>query len=51
MCSGEDMDVIEAQQRMMDLKPHAPQINILADAAPVAARQMLRELIATEATT
>jgi len=47
----EDKDVIEAQQRMMDLKPDAPQINILVDAAPVAARRMLRELIGTETRT
>ena len=44
----EDQAVLEAQQRMMALKPDAPQINIQVDAAPVAARKMLSSMISTE---
>lgn len=44
----EDVVVLEAQQAMMALKPEAGQIDINVDAAPIAARQMLDELIAVE---
>ncbi len=44
----EDVVVFEAQQRMMDLKPDAPGIDINVDAAPIAARKALEEMIAAE---
>jgi len=44
----EDVVVIEAQQRRMESMPGAPQISIAVDAAPMAARRMLDELIETE---
>ncbi len=44
----EDVVVFEAQQRMMDLKPDAPSIDINVDAAPLAARKALEEMIAAE---
>mgnify|MGYP001496895234 CR=1 FL=1 len=44
----EDVAILEAQQRMMELKPDAPQIDINVDAAPITARRMLDELIAAE---
>jgi len=37
--------VIEAQQRRMESLPGAPQISIAVDAAPMAARRMLDELM------
>jgi hypothetical protein len=40
--------VIEAQQRMLELKPGAPQVDIKVDAAPLAARRMLEALIARQ---
>ena len=44
----EDIAILEAQQRMMDLKPFAPSVSIKVDAAPLAARRLLDRLIATE---
>lgn len=44
----EDVAVLEAQQRNIDLNPHASGINIAVDAAPMAARRLIGELIATE---
>ena len=44
----EDVVVFEAQQRMIDRMPDAPQIDINVDAAPLTARRMLDELIAAE---
>ena len=44
----EDAPVIEAQQRRMDAMPGAPQISIAVDAAPLAARRMLDEMITKE---
>lgn len=44
----EDVAVFEGQQRMMDLKPGAPTIDINVDAAPLAARRALDELIRAE---
>jgi len=44
----EDVFILEAQQRMYDLKPDAPRVNIAVDAAPMAARRMLEALIAAE---
>ncbi len=44
----EDVAVLEAQQRMMEWKPDAPSIDINVDAAPMAARRMLAEMIAAE---
>ena len=46
---NEDIPVLEAQQRMLELKPGAPQIDIAVDAAPLAARRMLAALLAKEA--
>lgn len=44
----EDIPVLEAQQRMLELKPDAPRIDIAVDAAPLAARRMLQAMIARE---
>jgi hypothetical protein len=44
----EDVVILEAQQRMNDLMPKAPRVNIAVDAAPLAARRMLDALIAAE---
>jgi phenylpropionate dioxygenase-like ring-hydroxylating dioxygenase large terminal subunit len=44
----EDVAVLEAQQRMLDLAPDAPTIDINVDAAPLAARRMLDRMIAAE---
>jgi phenylpropionate dioxygenase-like ring-hydroxylating dioxygenase large terminal subunit len=44
----EDVAVLEAQQRMIDLHPAAPKIDIRVDAAPLAARRMLASMIAAE---
>jgi phenylpropionate dioxygenase-like ring-hydroxylating dioxygenase large terminal subunit len=46
---NEDIPVLEAQQRMNELKPDAPRISIAVDAAPTAARRMLDNMIAAEA--
>ena len=45
---NEDFPVLEAQQRMLELKPAAPRVDIKVDAAPLAARRMLDALIARE---
>lgn len=45
---NEDFPVLEAQQRMLDLKPGAPRVDIKVDAAPLAARRMLEAMIAGE---
>ena len=45
---NEDIPVLEAQQRMLELRPDAPRIDIAVDAAPLAARRMLERLIARE---
>jgi len=42
---NEDIPVLEAQQRNLDLKPTAPAVDIKVDAAPLAARRMLRALL------
>lgn len=44
----EDVVVFEAQQRMMNLMPDAPRIDINVDATPLAARRMLEEMIEAE---
>jgi hypothetical protein len=46
---NEDFPVLEAQQRMLELDPAAPKIDIKVDAAPLAARRMLAALVAKEA--
>ena len=46
---NEDIPVLEAQQRMFELRPDAPRIDIAVDAAPLAARRMLETMIAREA--
>ena len=45
---NEDIPVLEAQQRMLELRPDAPKIDIAVDAAPLAARRMLQALLAAE---
>ena len=45
---NEDIPVLEAQQRALDLKPGAPAVDIKVDAAPLAARRMLHKLLETE---
>jgi phenylpropionate dioxygenase-like ring-hydroxylating dioxygenase large terminal subunit len=44
----EDVAVLEAQQRALDQKPGAPQVNIAVDVASIAARRMLEGMIAAE---
>jgi len=46
---NEDIPILEAQQRMLELRPDAPRIDIAVDAAPLAARRMLEAMIAREA--
>jgi phenylpropionate dioxygenase-like ring-hydroxylating dioxygenase large terminal subunit len=45
---NEDIPVLEAQQRMLELAPGAPKVDIAVDAAPLAARRMLDALMADE---
>jgi len=45
---NEDFPVLEAQQRMLELKPGAPRVDIKVDAAPLAARRMLDAMLAKE---
>ena len=45
---NEDFPVLEAQQRMLELAPGAPRVDIKVDAAPLAARRMLEAMIAKE---
>lgn len=45
---NEDMPVLEAQQRALELQPGAPKIDIAVDAAPMAARRLLQALIARD---
>ena len=45
---NEDIPVLEAQQRMRELNPDAPMIDIKVDAAPLAARRMLQALLTSE---
>ncbi len=44
----EDKSILEAQQRIMSLKPDAEAVDINSDAPSVAARKMLAEMIAGE---
>jgi hypothetical protein len=44
----EDIPVLEAQQRMRELKPDAASIDIKVDAAPMAARRLLQRLLECE---
>ena len=46
---NEDIPVLEAQQRMREMKPEAPALDIKVDAAPLAARRMLAAMLAHEA--
>ena len=45
---GEDIAVFAAQQRMLDLKPDAPLLNIRYDNGPLQARRLIARLIANE---
>ena len=44
----EDVEVFEAQQRWLELKPNAPVVNIKSDAGPIAARRIIDRLLANE---
>ena len=44
----EDKSILEAQQRIVDLKPNAQMVDINSDAPGIAARRMLADLIAAE---
>jgi vanillate O-demethylase monooxygenase subunit len=46
---GEDIAVMEAQQRVNDARPDAPTIDINLDAPPFAMRRLVRERLAAEA--
>ena len=46
---NEDIPVLEAQQRMREMKPDAPALDIKVDAAPLTARRMLAAMLAREA--
>ena len=46
---NEDIPVLEAQQRMREMTPEAPALDIKVDAAPLAARRMLAAMLAHEA--
>lgn len=41
----EDYPVLEAQQRLMELKPNAPQVTLITDRGPILARRMLERLV------
>jgi phenylpropionate dioxygenase-like ring-hydroxylating dioxygenase large terminal subunit len=45
---NEDIPILEAQQRALDADPDAPRIDIKVDAAPLAARRLLKSLIERE---
>lgn len=45
---GEDIAVFTGQQRMLDLKPDAPNVDILYDKGPNQARRMIDQLLAAE---
>lgn len=45
---NEDIPVLEAQQRMRELKPDADSIDIKVDAAPLAARRLLAAMLERE---
>jgi len=45
---GEDIAVFAAQQRMLDLKPDAPLLNIRYDNGPLQARRLIAQLVADE---
>jgi phenylpropionate dioxygenase-like ring-hydroxylating dioxygenase large terminal subunit len=46
---NEDIPILEAQQRALEVNPGAPRIDIKVDAAPLAARRMLQAMLAREA--
>jgi phenylpropionate dioxygenase-like ring-hydroxylating dioxygenase large terminal subunit len=45
---NEDIPVLEAQQRALELRPDAPRVDIKVDAAPLAARRLLQQLISAQ---
>jgi phenylpropionate dioxygenase-like ring-hydroxylating dioxygenase large terminal subunit len=45
----EDKDMLEAEQRIIDLNPSAPQIDLVGDAGGLQARRMVERLLAVEA--
>lgn len=44
----EDVTILEAQQHALEARSDRPQVNIKVDAAPMAARRLLAEMIAAE---
>ena len=44
----EDVEVFEAHQRSLDLKPDAPMMTIKSDVGPIAARRMIERLLHAE---
>ena len=47
----EDKAMIEAQQRVIDLDPSAPVVNVVGDAGGVHARRIVERLLAEECST
>jgi vanillate O-demethylase monooxygenase subunit len=45
---GEDKDMLEAEQKIIDLAPHAPQIDVVGDHGGLQARRMVERLLAEE---
>jgi vanillate O-demethylase monooxygenase subunit len=45
---GEDIAVFVAQQRMLDLRPEAPLLDIRYDAGPIQARRVVERMLAAE---
>jgi vanillate O-demethylase monooxygenase subunit len=45
----EDVDMLEAEQKIIDLKPEAPQIDVMGDTGGLQARRIVERLLAEEA--
>jgi vanillate O-demethylase monooxygenase subunit len=45
---NEDKDMLEAEQRIIDLAPQAPQIDVMGDSGGLQSRRVLERLIAEE---
>jgi phenylpropionate dioxygenase-like ring-hydroxylating dioxygenase large terminal subunit len=45
---GEDKDMLEAEQRIIDLAPDAPQVDVIGDHGSVQARRIVERLLADE---
>ena len=46
----EDIGIIEAEQRIIDLAPGAPQIDVMGDTGGLQARRLLERLVNEEST-